>query len=87
MTKKETKQVKTLLHNVDRDFVIELLDKINLSLREKEIIKSTELDKITISELSEKLYLSPDSISYIKKSAVKKIYLYSLQKNYIKITK
>ena len=87
MTREETIQVKSLLHNVDREFVDSLLEKINLSIREKEVIRSTELDKITISELAEKLFLSPDTISYIKKSAVKKIYLYSLQKNYIKTTK
>lgn len=87
MTKKETKEVKKILNNVDKEFVLSFLDKINLSLREKEVIQATELDKMTISEIADKLFLSPDSISYIKKSAVKKIYSYSLQKNYIKITK
>ena len=86
MTKKETKEVKRILSNVDKEFVNSFLNKINLSLRENEVIRSTELDKITVFELAEKMCLSPDAINYIKKAAVKKIYKYSLQNNYIKIT-
>lgn len=86
MTKKETKDVKNLLNNVDKEFVLQLLEKINLSERERQIIKETELNKTTITDMADKLFLSPDSISHIKQQAVKKIYLYSIQKNYIKTT-
>lgn len=86
MTRKETKEVKSLLRNVDKEFVINLLNKINLSARERNVITATELDRVTIYELAEKMFVSPDTISYIKKAAIKKIYSYSIQKNYIKIT-
>ena len=86
MTRKETKEVKKILHNADKEYVLEILSKINLSIREKTVIESTELDRVTISEMAEKMYLSPDSISNIKKSAVNKIYTFLMQKNYIKNT-
>lgn len=87
MTKKETKEVKKILSNVDREFLVAFLDKINLSNRERSVINFTELNRETISEVAEKMYISVDSVSHIKKSAIKKIYLYSMQKNYIKNTK
>lgn len=87
MTSEKTKKVKQILHNPDKEFVMDILSKINLSVREKIIIESTELDRITISEMADKMYLSPDSVSTIKKSAMNKIYTYFLQKNYIKNAK
>lgn len=87
MTKPETKEVKKILANVDREYVEKLIDKVNLSLRDKEIIKATELDKERISEVADKMCLSVDSIAKIKQSAMNRIYLYFMQKNYIKNTK
>jgi len=86
MTKPETKKVKKILSSVDREFVDSLIEKVNLSPREKEVIRSTELNKETIGEVAEKLCLSVDSIARIKQAAMNRMYIFFVQKNYIKNT-
>lgn len=84
MTREETKKVKNILGNVDRCFVLSFLDRINLSIRERKIIQETELDGETIEAMADKMCLSVDAVAHIKRSAVNKIYIYSIQNNYIK---
>lgn len=84
MRKKETIKTKRILRNVDKVFVLELLDKVNLTQRELKIIRDTELERKTIKEMSVEMNVSLSYISVIKKSAMDKIYRYCLVARLVK---
>lgn len=84
MRKEETVKTKRILRNVDKAFVLELLDKVNLTQRELKIIRDTELERKTIKEMSVEMNVSLSYISVIKKSAMDKIYRYSLAARLVK---
>jgi DNA-binding CsgD family transcriptional regulator len=71
---------KVALGDVDRAKVMGLLDAVNLTLQEKEIVRRTELDGERLSDMADVFSLSIDSVSLIKRQALRKIGIYLTQK-------
>lgn len=84
MTSRMTTAAKKLLRNVDKSFVMDLIDSINMTSREKKILSDTELEKKTIKELSVEMNLSLAYISVLKRSAIQKVYEYGITTKLIK---
>lgn len=84
MTSRMTTAAKKLLRNVDKSFVMDLIDSINMTSREKKILSDTELEKKTIKELSVEMNLSLAYISVLKRSAIRKVYEYGITTKLIK---
>lgn len=71
---------KLALRNVDRMQVIALLDAVNLTRQERDIVQRTELDGERLYDMAESYSLSLDSVSQIKRQALRKIGIYITQK-------
>lgn len=84
MTSKMTIAAKKLLRNVDKSFVMDLIDRINMTSREKKILSDMELEKKTIKELSVEMNISLGYISVLKRSAIQKVYEYGITTKLIK---
>ncbi len=78
MVKESTQIAKTILQNVNKVFVMELLEKVNLTTREKQILIDSELEHKTIKEISIEKNISLSYVSVLKRKAVEKIYKYNL---------
>lgn len=74
------KLAKLALSNVDRAQVMALLDAVNLTKMERAIVQRTELDGERLYDMAESYSLSLDSVSQIKRQALRKIGIYITQK-------
>lgn len=74
------KLAKVALADVDRAKVIALLDAVNLTRQERDIVQRTELDGERLCDMADLFSLSIDSVSNIKRSALRKIGFYLTQK-------
>ena len=74
------KLAKAALHNVDKNKVIALLDCVNLTRQERTGIERTELDGERLCDMADLFSLSVDSVSNIKRSALRKIGFYLTEK-------
>ena len=64
---------KIVLADVDRKKVLEILEGVNLTKIEKEIVIKTELNGERLYDMADVFSLSVDSISHIKRNAMRKI--------------
>lgn len=71
---------KIALADVDRNKVIALLDCINFTKQEREIIERTELNGERLCDMAEIFSLSIDAVSLIKRKALRKIGVYLTQR-------
>ena len=71
---------KLALSNVDRAQVIALLDAVNLTKQERDIVQRTELEGERLYDMADLYSLSLDSVSLIKRQALRKIGVYLTQK-------
>lgn len=85
MIRQTTVLAKKLLHNTDKIFVQELLDRINMTSREKKILVDSELEKKSIKELSIEMNISTDYVTALKRSAIEKVYEYGISKELIRV--
>ncbi len=74
------KLAKLALSNVDRMQVMALLDAVNLTRQERDIVQRTELEGERLSDMADAYSLSIDSVSLIKRQALRKIGVYLTQK-------
>jgi len=74
------KLAKLALSNVDRQQVLDLLDAVNLTRQERDIVQRTELDGERLYDMADLYSLSLDSVSLIKRNALRKIGIYITQK-------
>ena len=74
------KLAKVALSNVDKAQVIALLDAVNLTRQERDIVQRTELEGERLYDMAESYALSIDSVSQIKRQALRKIGIYLTQK-------
>ena len=74
------KLAKIALQDVDKNKVIALLDCINLTMQEREIVQRTELNGERLSDMADLFSLSVDAVSLIKRKALRKIGVYLMQK-------
>lgn len=74
------KLAKAALHNVDKNKVIALLDCVNLTRQERELIEKTELAGERLCDMAEVYALSVDAVSLIKSRALRKIGVYLTEK-------
>ena len=74
------KLAKLALSNVDRMQVMALLDAVNLTRQERDIVQRTELEGERLSDMADAYSLSIDSVSLIKRQALRKIGIYLTQK-------
>lgn len=74
------KLAKVALKDVDRAKVIALLDAVNLTRQERDIVQRTELEGERLYDMAEAYSLSIDSVSLIKRQALRKIGIYLTQK-------
>lgn len=74
------KLAKIALADVDRKKVLELLDCVNLTKMERELVEHTELAGDRLSDMAEVFSLSVDSVSLIKRTAMRKIGVFITQK-------
>lgn len=74
------KLAKLALSNVDRQQVMALLDAVNLTRQERDIVQRTELEGERLSDMADAYSLSIDSVSLIKRQALRKIGIYLTQK-------
>ena len=74
------KLAKLALKNVDRQQVIALLDAVNLTKQERDIVQRTELEGERLYDMADLYSLSLDSVSLIKRQALRKIGIYLTQK-------
>lgn len=74
------KLAKAALHNVDKIKVIALLDCVNLTRQERELIEKTELAGERLCDMAEVYALSVDAVSLIKSRALRKIGIYLTEK-------
>lgn len=63
----------TALQDVRKNVVMDLIDSVNLTPQEKEIIIKSELEGMRIAELQDQFNLSVDSIMRIKTKGMQKI--------------
>ena len=71
---------KIALADVDKNRVTALLDCVNLTRQERTIIERTELDGERLCDMADQFSLSVDSVSNIKRSALRKIGVYLTEK-------
>lgn len=74
------KLAKIALQDVDKNKVIALLDCINLTTQEREIVERTELAGERLADMADLFALSVDAVSLIKRKALRKIGIYLTQK-------
>ena len=74
------KLAKIALADVDRKKVLELLDCVNLTKMERELVEHTERAGDRLSDMAEVFSLSVDSVSLIKRTAMRKIGVFITQK-------
>ena len=74
------KLAKLALSDVDKKKVIALLDCVNLTRQERELIEKTELAGERLSDMAEVYALSVDAVSLIKSRALRKIGVYLTEK-------
>ena len=74
------KLAKAALTDVDKQKVIFLLDRVNLTKQEREIVESTELAGERLADMADLFSLSVDAVSLIKRKALRKIGVYLTQK-------
>ena len=74
------KLAKVALADVDRAKVIALLDAVNLTRQERDIVQRTELEGDRLCDMADVYSLSIDSVSLIKRQALRKIGIYLTQK-------
>lgn len=74
------KLAKLALSNVDRAQVIALLDAVNLTKQERDIVQRTELEGERLYDMADAYSLSIDSVSLIKRQALRKIGIFITQK-------
>lgn len=74
------KLAKVALSDVDRAKVIALLDAVNLTRQERDIVQRTELEGERLYDMAEAYSLSIDSVSLIKRQALRKIGIFLTQK-------
>ena len=74
------KLAKLALSNVDRAQVLALLDAVNLTKQERDIVQRTELEGERLYDMADLYALSIDSVSLIKRQALRKIGIYLTQK-------
>lgn len=73
------KLAKLALSDVDRVKVIALLDSVNLTIQERNIIERTELNGERLCDMADVYALSIDAVSLIKRRALRKIGVYLTQ--------
>ena len=71
---------KVALSDVDREKVLALLDAVNLTKQERDIVQRTELEGERLYDMADSYSLSIDSVSLIKRQALRKIGIYLTQK-------
>ena len=74
------KLAKIALADVDKKKVLELLDCVNLTRAERVIVERTELDGERLCDMADLFSLSVDSVSLIKRNAMRKIGVFITQK-------
>lgn len=74
------KLAKVALSDVDRAKVLALLDGVNLTRQERDIVQRTELEGERLYDMADLYSLSIDSVSLIKRQALRKIGIYLTQK-------
>ena len=74
------KLAKVALSDVDRAKVIALLDGVNLTRQERDIVQRTELEGERLYDMADAYSLSIDSVSLIKRQALRKIGIFITQK-------
>ena len=74
------KLAKIALADVDKKRVIALLDCINLTVQERDIVTSSELSGERMIDIADRYSLSIDSVSQIKRNAMRKIGVYLTEK-------
>jgi hypothetical protein len=74
------KLAKVALSDVDRVKVLALLDGVNLTRQERDIVQRTELEGERLYDMADAYSLSIDSVSLIKRQALRKIGIYITQK-------
>ena len=74
------KLAKAALADVDKQKVLFLLDCVNLTKQEREIVEHTELAGERLADMAELFSLSIDSVTLIKRHALQKIGIYLTQK-------
>ena len=74
------KLAKVALGDVDRAKVIALLDCVNLTKQERDIIERTELAGERLCDMADVYSLSIDAVSLIKRKALRKIGIFLTQK-------
>ena len=74
------KLAKVALSDVDRAKVLALLDGVNLTRQERDIVQRTELEGERLYDMAEVYALSVDAVSLIKSRALRKIGVYLTEK-------
>jgi hypothetical protein len=74
------KLAKVALSDVDRAKVLALLDGVNLTRQERDIVQRTELEGERLNDMADAYSLSIDSVSLIKRQALRKIGIFITQK-------
>ena len=74
------KLAKVALSDVDRVKVLALLDGVNLTRQERDIVQRTELEGERLYDMADAYSLSIDSVSLIKRQALRKIGIFITQK-------
>lgn len=74
------KLAKFALSDVDRAKVLALLDGVNLTRQERDIVQRTELEGERLYDMADAYSLSIDSVSLIKRRALRKIGIFITQK-------
>lgn len=74
------KLAKLALSDVDRAKVLALLDGVNLTRQERDIVQRTELEGERLNDMADAYNLSLDSVSLIKRQALRKIGIFITQK-------
>lgn len=74
------KLAKVALSDVDRAKVLALLDGVNLTRQERDIVQRTELEGERLYDMADAYSLSIDSVSLIKRQALRKIGIFITQK-------
>ena len=74
------KLAKAALADVDKQKVLYLLDQVNLTKQERDIVERTELAGERLADMADLYALSIDSVSLIKRHALQKIGVYLTKK-------
>lgn len=80
MITETVKLAKDALSDVDKKKVLALLESVNLTKVERQIVERTELDGERLYDMADFFSLSFDSVAHIKRSAMRKIGMYLTKK-------